>query len=110
MDKLTTKFQAAIADAQSLAVGIDHQFIEPAHLLLALLNQVDGTISPLVSKAAGDTNLLRSRLSETLNHMSSVEGAAGDVHISNDLSKLLNVTDKIAQVRKDQYISSELFL
>jgi ATP-dependent Clp protease ATP-binding subunit ClpB len=110
MDKLTTKFQAALADAQSLAVGRDHQFIEPAHLLLALLNQEDGTIRPLVSKAAGDANLLRSRLGETLDHMSSVEGAAGDVHISNDLNKLFNVTDKIAQKRKDQYISSELFL
>ena len=110
MDKLTTKFQAALADAQSLAVGRDHQFIEPAHLLLALLNQEDGTIRPLILKAAGDANLLRSRLSETLDHMSSVEGAAGDIHISNDLSKLLNVTDKIAQKRKDQYVSSELFL
>jgi len=110
IDKLTTKFQAALADAQSLAVGRDHQFIEPAHLLLALLNQEDGTIRPLVSKAAGDANLLRSRLGETLDHMSSVEGAAGDVHISNDLNKLFNVTDKIAQKRKDQYISSELFL
>ena len=110
MDKLTTKFQAALADSQSLAVGRDHQFIEPAHLLLALLNQDDGTVRPLVAKAAGDVNLLRSRLGETLDKMPTVEGAAGDVHISNDLSKLLNVTDKIAQQRKDQYISSELFL
>ncbi len=110
MDKLTSKFQMALADAQSLAVGRDHQFIEPAHLLLALLNQEGGTVRPLLAQAGVNGNQLRSGLGEVLDHLPQVEGAAGDVHVSNDLSRLLNLTDKLAQQRKDQYISSELFV
>ena len=110
MDKLTSKFQMALADAQSLAVGRDHQFIEPAHLLLALLNQEGGTVRPLLAQAGVNVNQLRSGLGEALDHLPQVEGAAGEVHVSNDLSRLLNVTDKLAQQRKDQYISSELFV
>ncbi|MEW8075851.1 MAG: ATP-dependent chaperone ClpB, partial [Candidatus Sedimenticola endophacoides] len=110
MDKLTSKFQMALADAQSLAVGRDHQYIEPAHLLLALLNQEGGTVRPLLAQAGVNVNQLRSGLGEALDHLPQVEGAAGEVHVSNDLGRILNVTDKLAQQRKDQYISSELFV
>jgi ATP-dependent Clp protease ATP-binding subunit ClpB len=110
MDKLTSKFQQALADAQSLAVGRDHQFIEPAHLMTALLDQEGGTVRHLLTQADVNVNLYRSQLGEALDKMSSVEGMAGDVHISNDLSRLLNVTDKLAQQRNDSYISSELFI
>ena len=110
-DKLTSKFQTALADAQSLALGKDHQFIEPVHLMLALLNQEGGTARPLLTQAGADVNLLRSQLGEALDQMPSVSGGeAGDVQVSNDLARLLNVTDKLAQQRKDQYISSELFV
>jgi ATP-dependent Clp protease ATP-binding subunit ClpB len=110
MDKLTSKFQLALADAQSLAVGRDHQFIEPVHLLLALLDQQGGTVRHLLTKAGANINQLRSSAGDALDRLPKVEGAAGDVHISNDLNKLLNVTDKLAQERKDQFISSELFV
>jgi len=110
MDKMTSKFQQALADAQSLAVGRDHQFIEPAHLMAALLDQEGGTVRHLLSQADVNVNLFRSQLSELLDRLPQVEGAAGEVHVSNDLSRLLNVTDKLAQQRKDSYISSELFI
>jgi ATP-dependent Clp protease ATP-binding subunit ClpB len=110
MDRLTTKFQMAIADAQSLAVGRDHQFIEPVHLMLALLNQQGGTVRGLLTKAGVNVNRLRSSLGETLDRMASVQGSGGELHISNDLGRLLNQTDKLAQQRKDQFISSELFV
>jgi ATP-dependent Clp protease ATP-binding subunit ClpB len=110
MDKLTTKFQQALADAQSLAVGRDHQFIDPAHVLLALLDSQGGTVRPLLVKAAVDTNKLRSELGALLDRLPRVEGAPGEVHVSNDLQRLLNVTDKLAQKRGDQFISSELFV
>jgi ATP-dependent Clp protease ATP-binding subunit ClpB len=110
MDKMTSKFQQALADAQSLAVGRDHQFIEPAHVMIALLDQEGGTVRHLLVQSDVNVNLLRSKLGEQLDQIAQVEGAAGDVHISNDLSRLLNVTDKLAQQRKDSYISSELFV
>lgn len=111
MDKLTAKFQMALADAQSLAVGRDHQFIEPAHLLLAMIDQEGGTVRHLLTQCDVNIGLLRSQLGEMLDKIPSVSGAAaGEVHISNDLSRLLNVTDKLAQQRKDQFISSELFV
>jgi ATP-dependent Clp protease ATP-binding subunit ClpB len=110
MDKLTSKFQMALSDAQSLAVGRDHQFIEPQHVLLALVDQQGGTVRPLLDKAGVNVNLLRSRLMESLDRLPAVEGTPGEVHLSNDLSRLLNVTDKLAQQRGDQYISSELFV
>ncbi len=109
-DRLTTKFQLALADAQSLAVGRDHQFIEPLHLLLALLDQEGGSARPLLDRAGVNVSQLRSRLLEQIGRIPTVEGAAGEVHPSNDLLKLLNVTDKLAQKRGDQYISSELFV
>ena len=109
MDKLTSKFQMALADAQSLAVGRDHQFIEPVHLMTAILDQEGGTVRHLLNNADVNVNQLRTLLGEALEKLPRVEGAAGDVHISNELGRLLNVTDKLAQDRKDQYISSELF-
>ncbi len=109
MDKLTSKFQMALADAQSLAVGRDHQFIEPAHLMVALLDQEGGTVRHLLTQADVNVNQLRSGLGDALDRLSGVEGGNGELHISNDLGRLLNQTDKLAQKRKDQYISSELF-
>lgn len=110
MDKLTSKFQMALADAQSLAVGRDHQFIEPLHMMTALLDQEGGSVRHLLMQADVNVNLLRSHLGEALDKLPQVEGAAGDVHLSSDLGRLLNVCDKSAQQRKDQYISSELFV
>lgn len=110
MDKLTSKFQMALAEAQSLALGRDHQFIEPQHLLQAMLDQEGGTVSHLLSRAGVNTNALRSQLAEHLERIAQVQGVGGDVHISNDLSRILNMTDKLAQQRKDDYISSELFV
>ncbi|PIE82727.1 MAG: ATP-dependent chaperone ClpB [Candidatus Contendobacter odensis] len=110
MDKLTSKFQMALADAQSLAIGRDHQFIEPVHTMVALLDQDGGTVRPLLAQADININLLRSQLSEALDRLPEVEGNSGDVQVSNALSRLLNLTDKLAQKRKDAYISSELFV
>ena len=110
LDKLTSKFQMALADAQSLAVGQDHQFIEPAHLMVALLDQQGGSARALLSKSGVNVNLLRSQLGEAIDRFPRVEGAGGEVHFSSDLTKLFNLTDKLAQHREDQYISSELFV
>jgi len=110
MDKLTSKFQLALAEAQSLALGRDHQFIEPVHALTALLDQEGGATRSLLAKSDVNINKLRSRLNQALDGLPAVEGAGGEVHISNDLAKLLNLTDKYAQKRGDQYISSELFI
>jgi ATP-dependent Clp protease ATP-binding subunit ClpB len=109
-DKLTSKFQMALADAQSLAVGRDHQFIEPAHLMLALLDQQGGSVRPLLDKSGANVNVLRTKLGQALDRLPKVEGTPGDVHVGNDLVRLLNVTDKLAQQRGDQYVSSELFV
>jgi ATP-dependent Clp protease ATP-binding subunit ClpB len=110
MDKLTSKFQMALADAQSLALGKDHQFIEPVHLMIAMLDQEGGGVRHLLTQAGVNVNQLRSSLGEELDHMPSVSGGEADVHVSNDLNRLLNQTDKLAQKRGDQYISSELFV
>ncbi|HXI47574.1 MAG TPA: ATP-dependent chaperone ClpB, partial [Steroidobacteraceae bacterium] len=109
-DKLTTKFQQALADAQSLAVGRDNQYIEPVHLMAALLDQQGGTARPLLEKAGVQVPKLRSDLAGALDRIAKVEGAGGEVLLGNDLNKLLNVTDKLAQQRGDQFISSELFV
>src|ERR1700761_7096952 len=109
-DKLTSKFQQALADAQSLALGRDHQFMEPAHVMLALLDSQGGSVRPLLLKAGVDINKLRSELLALLDRLPRVEGTPGEIHISNDLNRLLNVTDKLAQQRGDQFISSELFV
>ncbi|MCK9621966.1 MAG: ATP-dependent chaperone ClpB [Methylobacter sp.] len=110
MDKLTSMFQSALADAQSMALGKDHQFIEPAHVLLALLDQQGGSIRPLLAQMGINTQLLRTELVRELDRLATVSGSGGDVQISNELSRLLNLTDKLAQKRNDKFISSELFL
>jgi len=110
MDKLTTKFQQALADAQSLAVGRDHQYVEPIHVMAALLEQDGSTALPILAKAGVNVDQLGVDLMQALDRLPRVEGTAGDVLISPDLNRLLNVTDKLAQQRGDQFISSELFL
>ncbi len=109
MEKLTSKLQMALADAQSLAVGRDHQFIEPVHLMAALLDQEGSSVRHLLQRADTNVTALRSQLGEAIDRLPQVQGAdSGEVHVSNDLGRLLNVTDKLAQKRGDQYISSEL--
>jgi len=108
-DKLTSSFQLALADAQSLAVGRDHSFIEPVHLAQAMLDQSGGTLRPLLDKAGVNLGLLRQRLAEALDRLPTVEGTAGEIHVSNELGRLLNLCDKLAQKRGDQFISSDLY-
>ena len=110
LDKLTSKFQLALADAQSLTVGQDHQYIEPVHLMRALLDQEGGSVRPLFAKVGINLNRLRSGLDAELDRLPTVQGHAGDVQVSQDLNRLLNLTDKLAQKRQDQFISSELFV
>ena len=110
LDKLTAKFQQALADAQSLAVGRGHPFIEPLHLMLAMLDQEGGSARSLLAKGDVNVNRLRSALGEALERVPQVEGNDGEVHLSNALGKLLNVADKLAQERNDQYIAGELFV
>src|SRR5919204_708213 len=109
-EKFTTKLQEALTEAQSAALGQDHQYIEPQHLLLSLLNQEDGSVAGLIAKAGGNPNALRKALTEQIARLPKVQGTPGEVHISRDLAQLLNVADKEAQKRGDQYIASELFL
>ncbi|MEA5445991.1 ATP-dependent chaperone ClpB [Gammaproteobacteria bacterium AB-CW1] len=110
MDKLTSKFQMALSDAQSLALGRDHQFMEPVHLMLAMLDQDGGGLRPLLDKAGVEINRLRSSLGEALDRLPTVSGAEAEVHPSQNFMRLLNQCDKLAQKRGDSYISSELFL
>ena len=110
MDKFTTKFQQALGEAQSLAVGRDNQFIEPVHVMAALMDQQGGTTRHLLTQSGVDANALRAELNRAMDKLAAVEGAGGDVHISNSLASLLNLTDKYAQQRGDQYISTELFI
>jgi ATP-dependent Clp protease ATP-binding subunit ClpB len=109
-DKLTTRFQQALADAQSLALGRDNQVIEPAHVLLSMIDSSSGSLRPLLMKAGADVNKLRAGLLSAFDALPKVEGTPGEVHVSNDLNRVLNVTDKLAQQRGDQFISSELFV
>lgn len=109
-DKFTSKFQSALAEAQSLALGRDHQFIEPLHLMTALLNQDSGSIPHLLNSTTVNVSRMRSELTQALERLPQVQGTAGDVHVSRNLERLLNLTDKYAQQRQDEYISSELFL
>ena len=110
VDKLTTKFQQALADAQSIAVGRDAGYIEPVHLLLALLQQDDGSTASLLQRAGVNVPALTQDVKNAVDRLPKVEGTGGEVNVSRDLSALLNVTDKEAQKRGDQYIASELFL
>jgi ATP-dependent Clp protease ATP-binding subunit ClpB len=110
MDKLTNPLQNVLADAQSLAVGRDQQFIEPIHILKALLDQSGGSASPLLQKAGANTVQLTEAVSAALLQLPTVNGGSGDVHLSQDSSRLLNRADKLAQKRNDSYLSSELVL
>jgi len=109
-DKFTTKLQQALSDAQSLAIGSDNQFIEPQHLLLALLNDADSGASSLLARAGGNVNALTTALNDAVNRLPKVEGHGGEVQVGRDLTNLLNLTDKEAQKRGDQFIASEMFL
>jgi ATP-dependent Clp protease ATP-binding subunit ClpB len=109
-DKFTTKFQQALSDAQSLAVGHDNQMIEPQHLLLALLNQEDGGTASLLARAGVNAGPLKTALEKAITRLPKVQGNAGEVAIGRDLGNLLNVTDKEAQKAGDQFIASEMFL
>ncbi|KFN47287.1 ATP-dependent chaperone ClpB [Arenimonas metalli] len=110
MDKLTSRFQQALSDAQSLAVGRDHNLIEPLHLMVALLDQQGGSTRPMLAQAGVNAAALRQRLGEALDKLPKVSGQAGDVSLGNDLARLLNVCDKLAQQRGDGFIASELFV
>jgi ATP-dependent Clp protease ATP-binding subunit ClpB len=110
LDKLTTKFQQAIADAQSLAVGNDNSYIEPVHVLSALLAQEDGGTASLFARAGVNVARLRESLKGAIGRLPKVEGQGGEVSISRELNNLLNVTDKEAQKREDQFIASEMFI
>ena len=110
MDKLTSKFQLALADAQSLAVGKDHQFIEPVHILAAMLQQEGGSIRPLLSRVGVQLKALEEKCQQAIENQPQVQGQAGEVHLSQNTSRLLNVADKFSQKRGDSFISSDLFL
>ena len=109
-EKMTNKCQMALADAQSKALGMDHQFIEPVHVLTAMLDQEGSSVRHLLTNAGSDVTRLRSQLGQALDRIAKVEGTGGNVHPSNDLVRVLNLTDKLAQKREDEYISSELFV
>src|SRR3546814_6072209 len=108
MDKLTSRFQQALADAQSLAVGRDHNLIEPTHLLLALPDQSGGGTRPLLTQAGVNVPVLREHLAEALDKLPKVSGQDGQISVGNDLSRLLNVPDKPARQRGGAFIESEL--
>ncbi|MFC1158203.1 ATP-dependent chaperone ClpB [Pasteurella multocida] len=110
IEKFTTKFQQALQEAQSLAIGKDNQFIEPVHLLTTLLNQQGGSTAPILTASGANLPLLRNELNAELNRLPQVSGSGGDVQVSRSLVNLLNLCDKLAQQRQDKFISSELFL
>ncbi|WP_148861754.1 ATP-dependent chaperone ClpB [Marinobacter fonticola] len=110
IDKLTSRLQTALADAQSIAVGKDNNFIEPVHLMQALLDQDGSSIKPLLKQVGADPSRLRQAVGREIDNLPEVRGSAGDVAMSNDLGRLFNIADKLAQQRKDQFISSELVL
>ncbi|MEO8671022.1 MAG: ATP-dependent chaperone ClpB [Tahibacter sp.] len=110
MDKLTSRFQQALADAQSLAVGRDHNMLEPLHLLMALLDQRGGSTAPLLTQAKINVPALRTRIGQALERLPRVSGQEGTINVSSDLTRLLNLADKLAQQRSDQFVASELFL
>ena len=110
MDKLTSKFQLALQEAQSMALGLDHQFIEPAHLMLAMLSQEGGGVKPVLAQAGVNVNGLTAALNEQLEGIAKVQGSGGQLHVSNELNRLLNLSDKLSQKRGDQFISTELLV
>ena len=110
MDKLTSRFQQALSDAQSLAVGRDNNMLEPVHVMSALLSQQGGSTVPLLAQAGVNVNALRTRVAQALDALPKVRGQEGNINISGDLNRLLNLTDKLAQQRGDAFIASELFV
>ncbi|WP_440222081.1 ATP-dependent chaperone ClpB [Dokdonella sp. MW10] len=110
MDKLTSRFQQALADAQSLAVGRDHNMLEPAHVMTALLDQQGGSTQPMLAQSGVNVAALRTRLGQVLERLPKVAGQEGNIGVGNDLGRLLNLTDKLAQQRGDAFIASELFV
>ncbi len=110
IDKLTSKLQTALADAQSIAVGKDHNFIEPVHLMQALMDQQGGSIKPLLKQIGVEPGRVRQAIAREIENLPEVQGSAGDVSMSNDMGRLFNISDKLAQQRGDQFISSELML
>ena len=110
IDKLTNNFQAALADAQSLAIGHNNPLIEPVHLMLTLLEQQNGTVLNLLSASGVNIQSLKLQLNKLLDDLPQIKNQVGDISISTELNRLLNVTDKLAQDRKDQFIASELFV
>jgi len=110
IDRLTSKLQLALSDSQSLAVGLDHPAIEPAHLMQALLEQQGGSIKPLLMQVGFDINSLRKELSKELDQLPKIQNPTGDVNMSQDLARLLNQADRLAQQKGDQFISSEMVL
>ena len=110
MDKLTSRFQQALADAQSLAVGRDHNMLEPAHVLLALIDQQGGSTGPMLTQAGVNVPRLRQDVAAILDGLPKVSGQEGNLNVGNELTRLLNLTDKLAQQRGDAFIASELFV
>ena len=110
LDKLTTRFQRALAEGQSLALGRDHPSLEPVHIMQALMEQEGGSTGHLLTQAGADAAQLRLQLGELLDRLPRVEGTGGEIQVSGPLGRVLNLTDKFAQKRGDQFISSELFL
>ncbi|MGO1232142.1 MAG: ATP-dependent chaperone ClpB [Marinobacter sp.] len=110
IDKLTSKLQTALADAQSIAVGKDHNFIEPVHLMQALMDQQGGSIKPLLKQIGVEPGRVRQAIAKEIENLPEVKGSAGDVSMSNDMGRLFNISDKLAQQRGDQFVSSELML
>lgn len=110
LDRFTSKFQAALSDAQSLALGRDHQFIMPVHLMYALLQQNGSSVRALLAQAGISADELNNKLTKSIDKIFKVSGIGGDVQLHNELISLINLCDKYAQKRKDEYISSELFV
>ena len=109
-DKLTTKFQSAMQEAQSLALANDNPYIEPQHLLLAMLNEENSTVASILAKIGVNITPLKSELNNNINKLPKVSGAGGEINVSRDLANLLNITEKIAMKLQDNFIASELFL
>ena len=110
MDKLTSRFQQALSDAQSLAVGRDHNMLEPAHVMSALLDEASGSTAPLLAQAGVNVSSLRARIAQVLDGLPTVRGQEGTINVSSELKRLLNLSDKLAQQRGDGFIASELFV
>ena len=109
MEKLTAKFQLALQEAQSIAAGREHQFIEPVHLMYAMLNQENSSVAALLQRAGADANQVSQHCDKAIQRLPAVSGTAGEIHVSNALGSLLNVTDRLAQKQGDEYIASEVF-